>query len=451
MKTRLKRLVNSSDEHFTEVVRHSSWAMILLIATTVIQFVFDLTLTHTFKAHGAGIFYLCFSVLMMLALLGRLGMDRAVVQFIPPLLKNNPGAAAGVNKTATQLSLLFTMPLALALFICAPFVATQMFGSSELTDYLRIFAVAIPALALNYVYSGTLRALKKTQLALSIQRTTMYLLGIVAVVALGNMFGLRGAMIGFVAAIFISTLLGLSYIRRHQPAYKKLVPFSKKQMLITSGPLLFVVFATQMNGQASVLLLGAFGTNAEVAIFNIALKISLLMGLILTAINVIAATKISELYAENKREELATMISKISALGTVCGLPLFLILALFPAVWLGFFGDAFTAGATALIILSLGQFVSVAVGSSDFTLAMTKHERALAVAVAISLAINIVLGVILIPMYGVLGAGIATATTTAVSNVIMVLLIRRYLGVWLLPFRFLRVWFSKLRAQGDKV
>lgn len=450
MKKRLVSLVSSGDDHFIEVVRHSVLAMLLLVVTTLIQFVFDIALTRTFDAHGAGIFYLCFSVLMMLALLGRLGMDRAVVQFIPPLLRHKPGAAAGVNSTAIKLSLYLTLPLAVGLFLFAPELAGKGFGSPELTPYLQIFSVAIPGLALNYVLSGSLRALKKTQSSLVIQRTTMYLFGIPVVLIIGNLYGLAWAMAGFVAMIYISTVLAFVFLRRYHPRFESLIPFSKKRMLVTSIPLLFVVFATQMNGQASVLLLGVFGSNADVAIFNVALKISLIMGLILTAINAIAATKISELYAENRQEELRTMVSKISALGLVAGLPLFLALAIFPELWLGLFGDAFLAGASALVVLSAGQLISVAVGSTDFALAMTGHERALAVAVGTSLVINIVLGVLLIPAYGVYGAGIATAVTVAISNIIMVLMVKHYLNAWLLPFRYIKVWFNTLTGKkGD--
>lgn len=452
IKNRFQTLINTGDKNFIEIIRHTFWAVILLGGVTVVQFVFDLLLARNFDAHGVGVFYLCFSVLMILALIGRLGLDRAVVRFIPPLLPTNPGAAAGVKRSAIQLSLIITLPLAILLFVLAPTIAENVFHSSELTLYLRIFAFAIPPLALNYVLSGVLRSMKKTQAALSIERLTMYTLGIVSIVTLSHFFGLEGVTIGFVIAIIISTVMGLFFIKKDMPRYKTIIPFSKKQLLIVSAPLLFVVFGTQMNGQASVLILGAFGTNADVGIFNIALKVSMLMTLILTAINVIAATKISELYAAGKKEELGLMISKISALGVLCGAPLFIIIVLFPQFLLGLFGNSFTAGAGVLIILTAGQLINVSVGSTSYVLAMTGRERALASAVGVSLLVNVLLGFILIPTYGVLGAGITTAITLAVSNIIMLVMIKRYLGIWQLPFKILNVWLKMLtnREQRSK-
>jgi O-antigen/teichoic acid export membrane protein len=441
---KLRALVASGDSRFLEVVKHSTFALGVLILTTIIQFVFDIVLTRTFGAHDAGVFYLCFSVLMITALIGRLGMERAIVQFMPPLLHKKPGEAAGITTTATRLSLLLTVPMALLLFFASPFVAETIFNDTNLVPYLQIFALAIPGLSLSYVYSGTLRALKRTQSSLIVQRTLMYAAGIPIVLLIGISFDLYWAMVGFVCAIYASAILAYVLIRKHHPPYERSIPFSTKRMLATSLPLLFVVFALQMNGQASVLLLGAYGSTGDVAIFNIALKISLLMGLILTAVNAIAGTTISELYSSKNHSQLRTMVSKLSALGTVAGLPLFIVLASLPAVWLGLFGDEFTTGTTALVILLIGQLVSVSVGSTDYALAMTGHERALAVAVGISLVVNLLLGIILIPLMGIDGAAIATAVTIILSNLIMVLMVRHYIGAWLLPFRYMGIWLGTL-------
>ncbi len=438
----MKRLYATSDKHFVEVVRHTSWALVLLIGITIIQFFFDFSLTHTFGAHGSGIFYLCFSVLMVLALIGRLGVDRAVVRFIPPLLADDPGAAAGVQRTATQLSLALTIPLALLLFILAPFLSRTVFNSADLAVYLRIFAFAIPPLALNYVYSGILRSLKRTQAALSIERLTMYGLGIFAVVILGNIYGLKGAAVGFVLAIFATTAEGTWYLKRYMPKYKSLVPFSRKRMLVVSAPLLFVVFALQMSGQASVLLLGAYSSRADLSIFNIALRVSMLMNLILSAVSVIMGTKISELHAARKKEELERIIGKVSALGALIGIPTFIVLSILAPFLLGLFGKAFPAGTSTLIVLAAGQLVNVVVGPTLFILSMTGHERALALAIGSSLILNVLLGLILIPSYDALGAGIATSAAITASNLAMMILVKRYLGVWSLPFKYLGLWLK---------
>lgn len=451
MKNRIKNLTDTGDKDFIEIIKHAFWALIILGIATLLQFLFDLVMARSFGTHGTGMFYLSLSVLMTLALVGRLGLDRAVVRFIPPFLtQEKQGDAKGVVRSSIQLSLIITLPLALLLFLFAPFLAGTIFNEPEITSYLQIFAVAVPAFALVYVFGGILRAMKRTRESLTIERIVIYAIGIIAVLLLGGIYQLGGAVFGFAAAIFISAGVGAWLIAKNLRTQQPTVTFSKKALLRSAAPLLFVVFATQMNGQASVLILGAFADSSAVGIFNIALKVSMLMSLVLTAINVIAATKISELYANGKKKELDTTIRKISALGAVAGLPIFLVLALFPHFLLSLFGQGFIDGSNALIILAFGQLINVTLGSAIFVLAMTDHERSLASAVAISLGINITLGFILIPPFGIMGAAITTTTTLIVSCLIMLLLVKKYLNVWQLPFKTIGIWISKLRGNNEK-
>jgi O-antigen/teichoic acid export membrane protein len=229
------------------------------------------------------------------------------------------------------------------------------------------------------------------------------------------------------------------------PSVTRIVPFDRKVLLLTSLPLLFVAFAFQMNGQASLLILGSNASSADVGIFNAALKISMLMNLLLAAINTIVATKISELYAASNQEELRKTIQKTSGLGTALSLPLFLIIVATAPLLLGLFGREFISGSTTLILLAVGQLINVAVGSTNYFLAMTGHQKALAVAIGSGLSINILTGLWLIPLYGIEGAAISTTITSIFSNMLMVFFVKKYLGVWSLPFVAVSKW---LRLRG---
>ncbi len=445
MKLRLKSVIKTGDVDFAEVLRHSAFAFIILIAATGIQFTFDLLLAQRFGAHGYGVFYLGFSLLMTLALIGRLGLDRAVIRFMPDLIRQKQThLARGLTNTVVRLSLYFTIPVSIILFIGSDFLANNVFNVPELNNYLKTFAFAIPPFALSYIYSGVLRGLKHTTSSLFLERISIYAIGIIAILTSSVLYGLEGVVIGFTFACFITAILGSILVRRHLTSPHQAQPFNKSRLLMVAGPLLFVTFATQMNGQASVLLLGIFSSASDVGIFNIALKISMLMSLILAAITVITATKISELYHAKKYKELSTLLSKTSALGALWGLPLLLSIITFPTFLLGLFGNEFTVGVWPLIILGIGQFVNVSVGSTIFALGMTNHERSLAVTMAVALFGNLILGIILIPRIGVIGASIATSLTIVISNLVLVMLVKKYLNAWLLPYAGIRSWMSTL-------
>lgn len=440
-RSKIKQLSQTSDGNFIEVIRHTFGALFILLFATLAQFLFDVVLSRNFGAYGAGLFYLALSVLMVLSLVGRVGLDQAVVRFIPPVLKKNPEQAHGVYQSATWLSLMLSIPLGLGLFLLAPILGDKVFSAPDIVFHLRVFALIIPIFSLNYIYSGVLKSLKRSRQALSVERLTIYLFGIIGVVTLGQVYGLRGVTIGFALSILLSMIMGAYYIYRAMPKISAAISqFSKRRLFATATPLLFVAFATQLSGQASSLLLGVFARPDDVGIFNISLKISMLMTLILTAVNVIAATKISELFGLRKHSALALLLSKLSALGTALAVPLYLFIVVLSTQLLGLFGEEFTAGSMALIILATGQLVNISVGSTNYALAMTGHERSLAAAVGVSLIVNLAIGLILIPPYGILGAALTTSATLIVSNVMMVIFVKKYLGVWQLPFKYLSVW-----------
>ncbi len=444
-------LFKTGDKDFVEIIRHSIWGLLILGLATGIQFVFDLLMARQFGASGTGIFYLCFSVILTLSLLGHIGLDRTVVRLMPPLLlKKDYDSASAIKRTTLGIVITLTAILTFGLFLAAPWLAARVFNDPGLTIYIQIFSFGLPFYSLRFIYGGFLRALKRTRESLIVERVIIYALGIVAIFSLGALYGIKGMAVGFVLSCAISVVVGMFFVHKYLPAAKTNQTYSKKMLLSSGVPLLFVAFGTQMIGQASVLVLGALASTTDVGVYNAALKVSLVLTLILTAINTIAGTTISELYASNQKSKLEKIFGKTSALGFLLGLPLFLIMMVFPEFILGLFGAEFIGGVTALRILAVGQFVNIIVGPTLFILAMTGREKALAATVCGSLGINIVLGVTIIPHFGVVGAAIATAVTVGLSNIIMLILVRRYLGVWSLPFGILRSWMLKVVGRKPK-
>jgi O-antigen/teichoic acid export membrane protein len=65
---------------------------------------------------------------------------------------------------------------------------------------------------------------------------------------------------------------------------------------------------------------------------------------------------------------------------------------------------------------------------------MTKHQNDAALILLGAVVLNILLNLILVPSFGMEGAAIATATSTAAWNLAMVVRVKQLLGVRTLPF-----------------
>ena len=91
------------------------------------------------------------------------------------------------------------------------------------------------------------------------------------------------------------------------------------------------------------------------------------------------------------------------------------------------FGEEYVSGATALSILSLGFFLSVSVGpvaSIILTLGRTKLNLLVSI---ISALLTVILSIVLVPIYGINGAAVATGISQVSFTAILFLFVYKFL------------------------
>ena len=185
---------------------------------------------------------------------------------------------------------------------------------------------------------------------------------------------------------------------------------------------------------SSTIFLGIFAENADVGIYNAAARTANLMNFLLVSVNTIAAPKFAELFHINDMQGLKRSAQDSTRLMFWLSLPVFIIVMIFSKNIMGIFGDQFITGTAILMILSTSQFVNVSTGSVGYLLMMSGNEKLLRNNIFGVAIINIILSVWLIPKYGMLGAGVVSAISLTLQNVISLLLVKRKLNFWTIPF-----------------
>jgi O-antigen/teichoic acid export membrane protein len=165
-------------------------------------------------------------------------------------------------------------------------------------------------------------------------------------------------------------------------------------------------------------MLGIWAENTDVSRYAIAWRTATLISFVLFAVNTIAQPKFAELHARNDMQALAATAHRATLLMTVFAAPVFLILLAAPGYIMSVFGSDFSAGATTLQILSVGQFINVVAGSVGVLLVMSGHERDFRNVQIIVAIVVLTLNVMLIPRYGDVGAALAAASALIVQNVL---------------------------------
>ncbi|MHB8260747.1 MAG: lipopolysaccharide biosynthesis protein [Bacteroidia bacterium] len=183
-----------------------------------------------------------------------------------------------------------------------------------------------------------------------------------------------------------------------------------------------------------IILVGKYETMQQVGVFSIAAFIGLVIETPLLALEKIAGTKIAKLFAQNNHSEIEK-IYKLSSkyLMLICGLMgSVLVVCIKPT--LALLPNDYSAGAVVTIIICIGAFFNAATGTNYSILTYSKHYKLGAVFYAFLLVLTITLNMLLIPLYGIMGAAIATCAASITHNLLRFIFIKVKLNMQ--PFTF---------------
>jgi O-antigen/teichoic acid export membrane protein len=96
---------------------------------------------------------------------------------------------------------------------------------------------------------------------------------------------------------------------------------------------------------------------------------------------------------------------------------------------LGLFGEEFTPGYPILMILALAQLVQAGVGPVTRLISLSGHQDRTILVFAVALVVAVVLVMILVPLFGIRGAAIATLLDTVLWVFWMRYLVIRRLNI----------------------
>ena len=222
-------------------------------------------------------------------------------------------------------------------------------------------------------------------------------------------------------------------ITKSKPEYKRRFWFYE------ALPMLLIDSMYLINNQTDTLMLGVLTDSASVGIYSITNRGANLMNFILSVFNVSLAPTIASLHAAGEKQKLQRLVKKSANLVFLSSVPIALGLIVFGSWFLGIFGTEFVQGHTVLTILCLGKLVNASTGAVALLLNMTGYQKYTFIGVAISAVINVILNSLLIPQWGVEGAATATAISTIIWNVLLVIFVRQRLGINMNPLSKTRI------------
>src|SRR6185436_7201296 len=234
----------------------------------------------------------------------------------------------------------------------------------------------------------------------------------------------------------------LKKIKNHARSASRSINVS--EMLRISTPMMLSTSLMLISGWINTVMLGIYGTEADVGLYSVIFKIGTFSAIVLNAVNSIASPKFAEMHAVNDRKGLAKVAIQTSKINFWASLPVLAGTIIFRKYILQIFGEEFVVGADVLLFTMAGQFVNVFSGSVGTFLNMTGHQNVQRTVVLIATVVNIISCMIFIPKYGLMGSAICGMTFMCTWNIISLLYIKIKLGIQTYYFPFSKVKTAKL-------
>ncbi len=409
------------------LARGASGSMAVKIVGAAIAFGVQVLLARVLGVENFGIYTFGITCINLLAILGMLGMNSAAIRFVSTYnAESSWGLLKGFLSKSWQITVVTSIFISV---VCA--AGLILFGGglepAQFNTYLIALAV-LPLFVLLQVRCACIQGLKKVVAALAprlVARPVLIVAGIILLYVFTTdqtaYISAPAAMSVEIIAVMGSLLLANWLLRLYLPASARSskVDYDTNEWIRVSVPLLLISGFHLLITNTDIVMLGMLSGTTNSGLYAVAVKISNLVAFGLVAANHIAAPMIAELYSLGKIKQLQRMASLSALIAFLFMAPISIFLVIWGDFVLELFGPGFAVSYYPLVILIVGQLINALAGSVGQLMTMTNHQKEAMYMMAITAFLNILLNIMLIPIYGLMGAAIATTFTTILWNVSM--------------------------------
>jgi O-antigen/teichoic acid export membrane protein len=412
--------------------RMSLIAFSIRIFNAVVAFVSQVLLARWMGSFEYGIFVLVWVTMIIVGNLSCLGFHTSVIRFIPEYFER--------EKLAELRGILITSRL----FVLVASTATALIGllglwlfSSLIESYYVIpfylGIICLPMIALSDVMQGISRANSWTLSALAptyITRPILILVFMGGALLAGYEPSAANAVIAAILATYVTTIAQsvevTTHLNRRLPAGPRKIEF--RQWFAVSLPIFLVESFFFLLTNADVLMVGAFMQPTDVAVYFATVKTLALVHFVYFAVKAGVAQRYSQ-FTHSNPERLAAFARETVSWTFWPSLVMAAVVLALGKPMLMLFGPEFDSGYPLLFLLVAGVVARAAVGPAESLLTMSGNQNICAAVYALTLACNVALSVLLIPLFGLWGAAIATALSMIFEASALSFTVWRKLGI----------------------
>jgi O-antigen/teichoic acid export membrane protein len=432
-------LTGAAHEVTRKQIRGSSLLLAGRFLSLGINFAIQILIVRYLAKADYGAYAYALSLVSFGVSVATFGLDRSITRFIPIYDEEKEydklwGTIVMVTGTILSISL----GLILLVFGLHNILTGSLISDEQAISLLLIMIFSVPVLALDGLMLGLFAVMAKPRAIFFRKNVVGPLLRLTVVILLV----LSGAGVEFLAAGFVVTgALAVSiyttFLVRTIRQQGLLERFSWKGLdmpgrevfgftvPLLASDLLYIVMNT-----SDVILLGHYRGTEAVGSLRAILPAAQVNLIVMGSFTLLFTPVAARLFARGDLKGISHLYWQTAAWIAVLSFPVFaLTFSLSQPLTIALFGERYESSATYLTLLALAYYFNAALGFNGLTLKVFGKVRFVVLISVAAALTNLALNFLLIPLYGALGAAIATSSTLIVHNILKQWGLRRGTGI----------------------
>jgi O-antigen/teichoic acid export membrane protein len=425
------------------IAKSSAIVFIGSLLSKLFFYIYRIMIARHYEPKVYGLFALSIMVIGWFRVFSGLGLKQGLLRSISLARGRKEKNKIQYLFTKSFLILIFTSILAgILLFFASEFIALKLFSSPDLIIFLKFFSLVIPLAVLGECLLSVIRAYEKIGWYSFIANILGNLITLSILLFL-IFFGVNsrsipisylvGSFSIFIAAYFLCRIkLSEIFIldKKIDVSTNKRV---FREMFSYSWPFLFYGVVLFVFSWMDSFMIGIFRTVEDVGFYNAAVPLAWLLYLPLSLFGQLFFPLVTKEFSRDKLEVVKQLSQQVGKWIFMVAVPLFVLLMIFPGVFLNLFGPEYLVAKNALRFLSIGALFSALFGISQELLSMKGKSKLILMNTVIAGVINIILNLILVPTHGINGAALATMISLIILNILF--FVQSYKHLSIIPFR----------------
>jgi O-antigen/teichoic acid export membrane protein len=293
---------------------------------------------------------------------------------------------------------------AIITFFYSNSLSYQILGKKDLSNVFEIGVVYISINGIFYLIQNQFRWELKSKEYAIVSLVTSIVTAVVSIwLAYYLKYGLAGLLLGMLSGSLVATILGIIWLRNSFQFRFELTYL--KNMLIFSSPLVLSGIAVWLSQYIDRIMIKHYLSIEQVGLFGVGYRIASIVGLVMIGFQG-ALTPL--IYNNYTKDDTPAQIAKIFRLFTAASLTFFLMLTLFSIDILKIFTTLNYYNAKSVVIFLVPSLLFANMYIFAPGIGISKKSHYFIWINIIGATINFLLNIFLIPLFGIMGASIAT-------------------------------------------